>query len=202
MPADPYADLVSLRTDLPIWDRFFSVAPLVVIGTREPDGGDDLAPKHMVGPVSWDNYFGFVCAPTHSTYANIRREGSFTVSYPRQSQVVLTSLAASPRCEDGTKSAVSALPTFSAREIAGVFLADSQLCLECELDRIVDDVGPNSLIIGRVLAAYVHREALRSDDRDDHEVVEGQPLLVYLHPGRFAEIRESRSFPFPAGFKR
>jgi hypothetical protein len=47
---EPPADLVALDTARPVWDRFFTVAPLVVIGTREPDGGYDLAPKHMVTP--------------------------------------------------------------------------------------------------------------------------------------------------------
>ncbi len=35
---------VTLDIDEPIWDRFFTVAPLVLIGTVEPDGGYDLAP--------------------------------------------------------------------------------------------------------------------------------------------------------------
>ena len=25
------------------------------LGTREPDGGYDLAPKHMATPLGWDN---------------------------------------------------------------------------------------------------------------------------------------------------
>ena len=202
MSEEGYEELVSLRTDLSIWERFFSVAPLVVIGSREESGAHDLAPKHMAGPVSWENYFGFVCAPNHSTYVNIRREEAFTVSYPSGDQVVLASLAASPRCDDGSKTAVHALPTFPAREIDGVFLRDSSLCLECKLHLIVDGFGTNSLITGTVVAAYVHRDALRSEDRDDQKLVAEQPLLVYLHPGRFAEIRDSQSFPFPAGFKR
>lgn len=202
MTEDGYEELVSLRTDLPIWDRFFTVAPLVVVGTLDEGGAFDLAPKHMVMPLSWENHFGFVCAPTHSTYGNIQRETTFTVSFPRGDQIVATSLAASPRCEDGSKRTVQALPTFAARLTEGRFLRDSYLCFECELDRIVDGFGPNSLICGTILAAYVHRDALRSEDRDDQEVVRESPLLVYLHPGRFTEISESRSFPFPAGFKR
>ena len=202
MAGDGYDELVSLRTDLPIWERFFTVAPLVVIGTRERSGAHDLAPKHMVGPASWENYFGFVCAPSHSTYANVRRERSFTVSYPRAEQVVLASLAASPRCEDGSKAALDALPTFPAREVDGVFLRDSDLCLECVLHEIVDGLGDNSLIIGRVVGAHVHRSALRREDRDDQDILDERPLLVYLHPGRFAEVRRSQGFPFPAGFQR
>ena len=199
---DGYDDLVSLRTDLPIWERFFSVAPLVVIGSREEDGGYDLAPKHMAGPASWENYFGFVCTPSHATHANVQREECFTVSYPRGNQVVLASLAASPRCDDGSKAAIDGLPTFAAKQIDGVFLRDAHLCLECRLDRIVEGLGPNSLILGKVVGAHVHREALRSDDRDDGELLEDRPLLVYLHPGRFAEVRHTQGFPLPAGFKR
>ena len=63
-------DVVTLDTAFPIWERFFTVAPLVLIGTREVDGTYDLAPKHMVTPLGWGNYFGFVCTPRHATYAN------------------------------------------------------------------------------------------------------------------------------------
>lgn len=202
MTREGYDDLVSLRTDQPIWERFFTVAPLVVIGSREEDGSFDLAPKHMAGPMSWENYFGFVCTPSHSTYVNIAREESFTVSYPRAEQVVLASLAASPRCANGSKTALEALPTLAARKVDGVFLADATLCLECRLHRILDGLGANSLILGRVVAAHVHRGARRRKDRDDQDVLGDRPPLVYLHPRRFAEIRESQGFPLPTGFKR
>jgi len=89
MTADPYAELVSLGTHHPIWDRFFWVAPLVVIGTREMSSEFDLAPKHMVRPLGWQNYFSFVCTPKHATYRNAQREKAFTVSYPRPDQVVI-----------------------------------------------------------------------------------------------------------------
>jgi hypothetical protein len=42
--------LVSLEIDRPVWDRFYTVAPLYVIGTRGPDGTPDLAPKHLAPP--------------------------------------------------------------------------------------------------------------------------------------------------------
>ena len=107
-------NLVTLREDTPLWDRLFSVNPLVLVGTREREGGYDLTPKHMAFRMGWENYFGFVCTPRHATYHNVRREGAFTVSYPRPTQVVLASLAASPREADGTKPVLYALPTFPA----------------------------------------------------------------------------------------
>ena len=71
MPQSPDTTLTSLDLSSPIWDGFFTVAPLVVIGTREPDGSDDLAPKHMVTALGWDNIFGFVCTESHGTYRGV-----------------------------------------------------------------------------------------------------------------------------------
>ncbi|MDT8321197.1 MAG: flavin reductase [Xanthomonadales bacterium] len=194
--------LVELDVDQPIWERFFSVAPLVLVGTREADGGHDLAPKHLAMPMGWGNVFGFICTPSHRTYVNLRREGVFTVSYPRPAQLLETSLAASPRCSNDEKPALAALPVFPARKVAGVLLEGAYLFFECELDRIVDDIGVNSLVVGRIVAAQVAEDAERLADRDDQSLISDSPLLAYLHPGRFAGIENSLSFPFPAGMRK
>lgn len=198
---DVQGELVTLRGDEPVWERVFTVNPLVLVGTRE-GGGYDLAPKHMAFPLGWENFFGFVCTPRHATYHNARREGAFTVTYPRPDHVVPASLAASPRDGDGYKMAADALATFPAREVDGIFLRDGYLFLECVLDRVVDDFGENSLVCGRVVAAHVHPDYLRASERDDNDLIHASPLLAYLHPGRHARISESYSFPFPAGFAR
>lgn len=194
--------VVTLDMERPIWEHFFQVFPLVVVGSKEADGGFDLAPKHMAMPLSWENYFGFVCSSTHGTYQNIAREGRFTVSYPRPSQVVLAALAASPRDAEKKKPTVSMLPTFASADGEGVFLEDGYLFFECEHDRTVDGFGPNSLIVGRIVAAHVHEDALRSADGVEEEQLAQNPLLAYLYPGRFAEVGETKAFPFPTGFSR
>ena len=195
-------DLVALDARFPVWERFFTVAPLVVIGTREADGRYDLAPKHMVTPLGWENYFGFVCTPEHATYQNIQRDEVFTVSFPNADSVILTSLAAAPRCGDDTKPSLEALPSFPASTIDGRFLTQSSLFFECQLDRIVDGFGVNSLIAGRIVAAWIRPEAKRDADVDDQDVLSASPLLVYISPGRFATIDQSQAFPFPVGFQR
>ncbi len=194
--------LIDLDLDKPIWERFFTVFPLVVIGTRESDGSDDLAPKHLAMPMSWERHFGFVCTPRHHTYQNIRRSGEFTVTYVRPSQTVLASLAASPRCDDYSKPIAQALPTFPAQGVDAPFLQDGYLFLECTSHRTIDNLGDNSLIIGRVQNARVAEEFLRSSDRDDEDLIYSTPLLAYLYPGRFSEITDSNQLPLPTGFKR
>jgi flavin reductase (DIM6/NTAB) family NADH-FMN oxidoreductase RutF len=196
------SSLVTLPEDAPVWERTFTVNPLVLIGTKERDGDYDLAPKHMAMPMGWENYFGFVCTPRHRTYHNARREGVFTVSYPRPVQVVLASLAAAPRASDGSKLAVDVLPTFPASEVDGLFIEDAYLFLECVLDRISDDFGENSLIVGRIVAAHVSEDYLRATERDEQDLIHSSPLLAYLSPGRYASVDKSFSFPFPAGFMR
>ncbi|HMB08128.1 MAG TPA: flavin reductase [Isosphaeraceae bacterium] len=194
--------VVTLDATVPIWDRFFTVAPLVLIGTREADGTYDLAPKHMAMPLGWQNYFGFVCAPSHGTYRNLAREGAFTVTYPRPTQVLLASLAAAPRSDDDVKPSLCALPTFRARQVDGIFVAEGSLFLECTLDRVIDGFGANVLVSGRIVAAHADEEALRVSEREDEEVLQAAPLLAYLSPGRYAEIRQAYAFPFPVGFRR
>lgn len=187
--------------DVPVWESVFTVAPLVIVGTREEDGGYDLAPKHLALPLSWEGHFGFVCTERHATYRNARREGEFTVSYPRPSQVVLTSLTASPRCDDD-KPVLAAVPTFPAQAVDGELVQDAYLYLECEIDRIIDGFGANSLVCGRIVRAHARSEAIRRDDRDDQDVLGARPLLVYVSPGRFARIETTQAFPFPEGMTR
>lgn len=193
---------VSLNVERPIWDEFFTVYPLVLVGTKEVDGNYDLAPKHLAIPVSWENYFGFVCSATHGTYQNIKREGEFTVSYPRPTQAILTSLAASPRDDDATKPIVGALPTRRAELVDSLFLSDSYLNLECKLHQIFDGFGANSLITGQIIAAQIISGAVRQEEIDDADIIRNLPLLAYLYPGRFAEINKTDGLPFPVNFKR
>ncbi len=195
-------NIIPLSVDRPIWDRFFLVAPLVVIGSKEPDGTYDLAPKHMAIPLGWQNYYAFVCSPRHSTYHNIRRERQFTVSFPRPTEVVTSSLAASPRCEDATKPALTLLAQRAANKVDGVLVADCYLYLECTLHSMMDGFGANSLIVGEVVAASADEAYLRMEDRDEGEQVFHSPLLVYVSPGRYAALRDTTRFPLPKGFSR
>lgn len=195
-------ETISLDVDRPVWDRFFTAAPLVVVGTREDDGYD-LAPKHMATPLGWSNYFGFVCTEAHATYRNAIREEAFSVSFPDPAAAVPSSLTAAPRGDgEDAPPDLSALPTRPTEVIDGIVLAGAYAWLECELDRVVDGFGENSLVAGRVVAARVRRDALRIADGDDQALLRRSPVLAYLAPGRYAAIREAHPFPFPAGFRR
>jgi flavin reductase (DIM6/NTAB) family NADH-FMN oxidoreductase RutF len=194
------AELVAIEPGASLWDRFFTVAPLVLVGTKEPDGSYDLAPKHMATRLGWEAYYGFVCTPGHATYRNAVAHGAFTVSFPPPDQVVQAGLAAGGRARDGAKPNLAALPTFRARRVDGVLVTGARAFLECELERIVDGFGEASLVAGRVVAAAVDGRALRASERDDADLVHAAPLLAYLDPGRLAAVDRSVAFPFPVDF--
>jgi flavin reductase (DIM6/NTAB) family NADH-FMN oxidoreductase RutF len=184
-----------------LWERVFTVAPLVIVGSKDTDGTYDLAPKHMAMPLGWQDRYGFVCTPRHRTYRNIERHSVFTVSFPRSFQIVQAALAASSREPDGTKPALVALPTFPAREVDGVLVHGCYAFLECELERFVE-LDDASLVIGHIVAASAVEEAIRDPDSDDAELLRRVAPLAYLSPSRFVAIEDSRSFPFPASFRR
>jgi len=194
-------DFIPLAMDTPIWNRFFTIAPLIVVGTKEGNGYD-LAPKHMATPIGPSNYFGFVCTPKHATYHNIRKTGEFAVSFPLPNQTLLASLSASPRCGGDTanKSIVDSLPTFKTNTIDALFIKNAYLYLECTLFKIMDGFDGYSFITGKVKAAFVDKNYLRESEKDEQQQIYEHPLLAYLAHGRFAHITETFNFPFPKGF--
>ncbi len=195
--------LFKIDTQFPIWDYVFTVAPLVVIGSKEKEGYD-LAPKHMATPMGFDNYFGFVCTPEHKTYQNIRQTGEFTVSFPLPNSIVLTSLSATTRCDEISKfkSIIEAIPTLKATTIDALFVVDSYLYLECKLFKIIDGFNKNSLITGKIETAFVDKNYIRSSEKDEQMQLKKHPLLAYISYGRFAEINKTFNFPFPKKFTR
>lgn len=194
--------LVTLEVTSPIWDKFFTVAPLALVGTLEPDGSYDLAPKHMVTPLGWENYVGFVCCPEHGTYRNAKRAGEFTLSFMHPDEVVLASLTAAPRCTGNEMPVLGLVETFGSEVVSPPLVSGAYLYLECTLHGVWDDFGPNSLIAGEVVAAHVAEESVRRPDRDDGELIAGQPMLVYLPPCRYGSVGSSQSFPFHKGMKK
>ncbi len=193
----------ALEADKGLWDRVFTIAPLVIIGTREKDGYD-LAPKHMVTPMGFGPYFGFVCTPRHGTYHNIKATGVFTVSFPRPEQLITTSLSATPRMGTVSKSRsiVEQLALVKASRLDAPMIRDAYLYLECELYKIIDGFGQYSLITGKIVAAHVHNSYLRISDGDEQEQLRHNPLLAYIANGRFATVTDTFNFPFPKDFKR
>jgi len=194
--------IVNIKIESNFWDRFFLPFPLVVVGSKEGNKYD-LAPKHMAIPISWENHYGFVCTEKHATYRNIKEHGFFTVSYPKVNQLAMASLTACQRSdEDRDKMILDHIEKIPAVKVDGVFLNDSFLMLECELYKIIDGFGINSFITGKIIHARIDEEYLREVDKNEQVQIYKHPVLSYIHPGRYAAIKDTSVFPFPKDFKK
>jgi flavin reductase (DIM6/NTAB) family NADH-FMN oxidoreductase RutF len=203
MPSpDSAPEPIELAPSDGLFERFFSVAPLVIVGTLDATGEPNLAPKHLAMPLGWEGRFGFVCTPRHRTYGNAMRSRVFTVSFPRFEQLVEIGQSAGPREASGSKPGLQALTTRPARKVAGVLVSGATIFLECELEQVVETSSDNGLLIGKIVAAAADPRVVRGPDRDDGEMLIQEPLLAYVAPGRIARISTTHAFPYPAGFTR
>ena len=195
--------LAHLSIEQSLWDQVFTVAPLVVVGTREGEKYD-LAPKHMVCPVGFGPYFAFVCTHRHATFHNIMATGEFTVSFPKPDQLVFTSLSASPRSDSCSKSdmVLDALPVSKALNMDVPVIDGAYLYLECRSPKILEGFEDYAIITGKIVAAYADSDYALGSERDEQEQLQQNPLLVYVAPGRFAKVSQTFNFPFPKDFKR
>lgn len=195
---------VQVEIDEDLWNKCYTVNSLVIIGSKEKDGSYNLAPKHMAMPLGFSQYFGFMGTPRKTTYQNVKREGTFTVSFPNPDQIVLSSLAATRREDDQSKVVIDKIPTIAAKSIEGILLEGAYFQLECKLSDILGKFGEWELIVGEVLAAYIDPKSIRksTEDSGSGQLINNSPLLAYLHPDRFSTIKESNHFPLPKNFNR
>lgn len=200
---NPFKDFISLDVQDSIWEHFYTVAPLVVIGTKE-ELGFDLAPKHMITPLGFSDYFGFVCTPRHNTYHNAKKHGRFSVSFVKPDQILLSSLAAMPRCsvKDFSRDITDQIPTVICNQNESIFVKDSYVMLDCILHKVIDGFDDYSLITGKINQARVHKNYKIISDEGHQKQIYEHPLLAYIAQGRFASIKETLSYPYPKDFKR
>ena len=198
-----FKDFITLNVKESIWEHFYTVAPLIVVGTKE-NNGFDLAPKHMVTPIGFSDYIGFVCTPRHNTYHNILREKRFTISFVKPDQILLSSLAAFPRCsvDSFPKDITNHIPTISTQVGENIFIEDSYVLMDCDLHKVIDGFDDYSIITGKIKLAMVHKNYKIISDEGQQSHIYENPLLAYIAQGRFASVKKTMSYPFPKDFHR
>jgi hypothetical protein len=194
MKAARHGGLIELDVAQPVWDRFFWVAPLVLVGTREANG------SHRPRAQAHGHAHGlgeFLRLRLHATAPHLRQYRTQRACSPFPTRALPNWFwpAWPPRraAARRTSPRLAALPVFPASVVDGELLEGGYLFLECELDRIVDGFGENSLIVGRVAAAQVDTRSERRarSGRSAAMVLQMRRLLAYLHPGRFADDQEA-----------
>ena len=97
--------------EAPLWTRFFSVAPLVLVGTKEGDHFD-IAPKHMAMPLGWKDFYCFCLQRPARDLPKRRRARRLHGELLGEELIAQTGLAASARLSDASKPGPAVLSTF------------------------------------------------------------------------------------------
>jgi len=177
--------------------NFFWPEGIVLVTTLSPDGMPNVAPKTQAAPVGRRNFWSFACTPSHHTHKYIEAGGEFVINIPGPELIKNISLAARRFALDEDEIRGSELTAMPSREVSPPSIAECRVHLECRLHRIVEGLGEDSLIIGRVVAASADSDII--DPSPDS--LQRHPLLVYVYPDHWTMVKEAERFRFPAEYK-
>lgn len=175
--------------------QFFEPSAVALVSTVSPEGVFNVAPKTQVMPIGRHNYWGFACCPAHHTYHNVLEQGEFVINLPGPELVSRVAAAAARTPEGLDEITAAGLTPWPSRLVAPPAVKECRVHLECRKHLVVEGLGGDVLIIGRVVAAAADRAG--ADPADLAE----SPVLAYVYPDHYAVIREVTRFSFPKDYK-
>ncbi len=141
--------------------------PIGWLGTRSPEGADNLAPFSYFAalassPMLVGVSIGHRASGPKDSLTNIRGTGCFTVNVVDESHVVAVNASSADVAPDVDEFRETGLEKQEATAVRAPSVKSAAAVLECELFREVDlGDAPNTLVVGRVLAVRVRRDVKR-----------------------------------------
>lgn len=162
-------------------DRYKLMTGLIVprpigwIGTRRPDGTNNLAPFSFFNAVSSNPPVVLFSGGSHAdrpkdsvTLAEIA--GEFTVNIVSEDLAEAMSLTSGSFGADDDEFAIANLTAVSATQIDAPMVAESPANLECRVRQVIALGDRTQLVVGDVLAIHVEEEVL-DGTRIDNDVL-------------------------------
>lgn len=154
-------------------DRYKLLSGLVVprpigwIGTRRPDGTNNLAPFSFFNVVSSNPPVVIFSAGSHSdrpkdTVTLAERSGEFTVNIVSEDVVEAMSITSGSFTAEDDEFAIAGLTAAPGLKVDAPLVVESPANLECVVERIIDfgESGRTRLVIGDVVAIHVEDSVL------------------------------------------
>lgn len=164
-------------------DRYKLLSGLVVprpigwIGTRRPDGTNNLAPFSFFNVVSTNPPVVLFSAASHcdrpKDSASLAEErGEFTVNIVSESVAGAMAVTSGSFTAEDDEFAIAGLTPVQGSRVAAPLVAESPANLECEVNQIIDlgEAGRTRVVVGDVLAVHVE-ESVLDGTRVDHDVL-------------------------------
>lgn len=151
--------------------------PIGWIGTRNPDGGNNLAPYSFFNAVAG--------TPPTVLFSPGRREGApkdtlahvlaneaFTVNFVTEELAEAMNLSSGEYASDVDEFELTGLTAVAGEVVDAPYVAEAAAVFECELLQTVElgDPPTNTVVFGTVLRAHIRSEFL-DGTRIDHEAI-------------------------------
>ena len=164
-------------------DRYKLLSGLIVprpigwIGTRRPDGTNNLAPFSFFNLVSTGPPFVVFSAVSHRNRpkdsATLAEEsGVFTVNIVSEDVVEAMSVTSGSYSAGDDEFAIAGLTPIRGTKVDAPLVGESPANLECRVDRVIDigAAGSTRMVLGEVLAIHVEGSVL-DGTRVDHDAL-------------------------------
>lgn len=153
---------VELLLDKHTWHPSPLVGQIVLVTTLNEDGTSNVAPKSWISMMAFEPpTLALGCNLQHWTARNVLRSGEFVINVPGAELVEVTwNVPALPHPRPVEALGLRPIP---ARLVGPPRIAECRAHLECTLDRHLT-YGEEVILLGRIVAVAVDREALASAD--------------------------------------
>lgn len=163
-------------------DRYKLISGLVVprpigwIGTRRPDGTNNLAPFSFFNVVSSNPPVVLFSGGRHAdrpkdSVTLAEATGEFTVNIVSENVAEAMSVTAGTFTADDDEFTIAGLTAIQATQIDAPLVGESPANLECRVRRVIDLGERSRLIVGDVVAIHVEEDVL-DDTRIDHDALQ------------------------------
>ena len=184
-------------------DRYKLLSGLVVprpigwIGTRRPDGTNNLAPFSFFNVVSSNPPVVLFSAGSHrdrpKDSATLAEEsGEFTVNIVSEDVVEAMSITSGSFTAEDDEFAIAGLTPVEGSRVAAPMVAESPANLECRVSQVIDlgEDGGTRLVVGDVLAIHVEESVLDGTriDNDALRAVGRMAGRTYIHTRDHFEV--------------
>lgn len=184
-------------------DRYKLLSGLVVprpigwIGTRRPDGSNNLAPFSFFNVVSSNPPVVLFSASSHrdrpkDSAALAEESGEFSVNIVSEDVVEAMSVTAGSYSAEDDEFAIAGLTALDGSVVDAPLVAESPANLECRVAQVIDlgGAGGTRLVVGDVLVIHVE-EGVLDGTRVDHRALKAVGRMAgttYVHTSEPFEV--------------
>jgi flavin reductase (DIM6/NTAB) family NADH-FMN oxidoreductase RutF len=181
---------ISIPLDKHSWSPSPLIGQIVLVTTRNEDGGSNLAPKSWISMMAFEPpLLALGCNLSHWTAQNILRSHEFVVNIPGEELVdVIWRTNSLPHPRPVEAAGLTPVP---AQKVKPPLIDECKAHLECVLEKHLV-YGTEVIFIAEIAAVSIDKAALSASD--PYQFLK---MVVFLENAKYGVIENSHQIIFP-----